>query len=1111
MMNPILHRINDTDKRKWIMRVNVTTLLLVFSMMQVSASSFAQKVTLSEKNVPITKLFTQIKSQTGYDFVFTTSLFKNSKLVTIHVKNAGLSEVLSKVLDKEQMEFSIEEKSVIISKKVPSFLDRMIDRFRAIDVKGKILDENGAPLVGATVTVKGTNRVAKTDQNGAFFLSGIDEKAVLVISYIGYEPREVEAASDMGSLMLNLADAKLEEVTVNAGYYTVKDKERTGSISRITSKDIEKQPVNNPLLALQNRVPGLQIVQQTGISGGGISVQIRGRSSINTQVGNDPLYVVDNVVFPSNRVSPSLPILGAISAGASPLSMINPLDIESIEILKDADATAIYGSRGANGVILIKTKKGNTGKMKVNANVIKGYSQVSRKLDILNTEDYLSLRNEAYFTNDKLLTTSPQFATQYDLNGTWDKDKYTDWQEELIGGTAANTNISIGLGAGTEKMSYLIGGNYYKEGTVFPGDFGFKRSSVHSSLNYGTEKDAFNLAFYGNYIHNGSKLMSEDITPSIFLAPNAPNLYDENEQINWSDNTVYVNPAATLLKKAISNSENLITNLNFSWKILDGLAFKTSLGYNDIKRTDNSITPLTFYPPAFELTKEFRESYHANTTNQTIMAEPQFSYKTKLGIGDLDALIGMTIQSNDYRIQSIYGSGFNTDGILNNIAAAASTRTTLINLKYRYNAVFGRINYNIQSKYIFNLTSRRDGSSRFGEDKQFANFGAVGAAWLFSEEGFIKKNFPLLSFGKLRASYGLTGNDQIQDYQYLQLWTSGSSYQGQPTVVLNNLGNKEFAWETNRKTEVALQIGLFKDKLNFETSWYKNRSSNQLVGDPLPLSTGSTSIIANRNATVDNSGFEILVNFKVLNKQNWKWNLGMNLTIPKNKLISYPALESSADAYKYIIGEPLTIKRVYNVRGVDRETGLYNIEDKDGNGILNDLDRYVNKFTGTYYYGGFQNALEFKSISLDFLVSFNKQNASINYMNSNLYPVFFAPDAPLSNYPSIVLQRWQKSGDDTTIPKVRATFGSYKNYSDARDNGGESITDGSFVRLKNVSLNYNLPKRWINRMKITNAKVSLTGQNLFTYTNYIGLDPETQTFLNVPSLRTLALGLNITL
>ncbi len=1100
--------INKSDILKWyifkiLLIMRLTTVILLATMLQVSASTFAQKLSYVKKEVSLVQLFKELKKQTGINVVWYDGKLDAGTEINANFNNSPLEEVLDKSLDGLPLSYTIVKNTVVIKAKEKSIFDNIVSVFSAIDVRGKVVDENGVGLPGATVKVKGSPKTATTDQNGYFSLTNVAENATLVISFLGYDVKELKAAENLGSIQMALSSGKLDEVEINAGYYTVTDRERTGNISKVTAETISKQPVNNPLMALQGRVSGLQITQQTGTPGGGFTVRVRGQNSIKS--GNDPLYIIDGVIYPSTGISganTNLILAGTLSGGGpSPLSLINPNDIESIEILKDADATAIYGSRGANGVILITSKKGKEGNTKIDASISQGYSKVGHKVNLLNTNDYLQMRREAY-KNDGL----PIPVTDYDINGTWDQNKYTDWQKELIGGTASTTSANLNLTGGTLKSNYLIAGNYYTEGTVFPGDFGFKRSGIRSNINLGGSDDRFTASFTATYNYTNSNLPGSDITSNIFLSPNAPDLLDQYGQLNWANNTVLNNPIATLLETSDANTSNLIGNLTLSYKILKNLTIKTSLAYTTIKREELNKTPLTSSAPSRGYTATQRVSYFGNNYNNTLLTEPQITYFSRIGKGKIDLLLGSSIQTNNSQISIIKASNFNSDDLLENLGSA----TTITNqqsefFQYRYFAAFGRLNYSLADRYFLNITSRRDGSSRFGKDKQFANFGALGAAWIFSDEKAIKEFLPFLSFGKLRSSYGITGNDQISNYQYLQLWNTSAVYQNSSTLVPDvNAPNADFAWETNKKLEASMQLGFLKDNINIEVSFYRNRSSNLLLFQSLPLSTGVNGTYRNLPAKVQNTGWEFDANFKILNIANIQWSTILNLTVPKNKLLSYPGLESSSDAINYKIGEPLNILKVYNVT-VNKQTGAYVFEDNNNNGLQDDADRYLTEFLGQSFFGGLVNTLKFKQFSVDFNFAFAKQKAK---RASNNSPGRWNSASP-SNQFSDVLLRWQQPGDETSTQKYSTTTANFAITANVINFGNIGIVDASFIKLKSASLSYSLPKNLTSFFKINNATFSLQGQNLFTLTNYIGLDPEKQG-IYLPQLRTIMLGLNVT-
>ncbi|WP_165501818.1 SusC/RagA family TonB-linked outer membrane protein [Pedobacter frigiditerrae] len=1053
--------------------------------------------------------FREIKKQSGYGFWYEKDVLKGVAKVSVSVKDGSLKQVLDLCFKDRPLSYKLVEKTVVVRRLEKSGENGAGDVSRQKNgmVRGRVADEVGKPVVGATVKLLGTASVVLSDEHGNFSIAVGDGNAVLQVSYMGFIPfeKEVKAGSFI-TVVLKEELSTLDNVNINAGYYTVKDKERTGSISRVSAALIEKQVISNPLQALQGRVAGLVVTQNTGVPGGSFSVQIRGRSSLNVQVTNDPLYVVDGVIYPSVKMSTNTSNV-ITAGGANPLAMVNPDEIESIEVLKDADATAIYGSRGANGVILITTKKGKGGALRVGASLNHGYAQVGHKVELLGTADYLMMRREA-FKNDGLSPT----ALDYDVNGTWDQQKYTDWQQVLIGNNATITDANLNISGGNGVSSYRIGGSYQGEGTVFPGSFGLDWGGVHASLNLGSLENRLKATFTVNYSHAKGRLLTADLTNFISLAPNYPDLHDGAGKLNWTykGTPMTLNPMAFLLNTITSKTDNLIGNIALSYRVLDNLSLKASLGYTTMNREELTKRPLEALSPATSPTSVNRQGYFGNNLNSSWIAEPQVNYRASLGHGRLETLVGLSFQGNQSSFQNILASGFNSDELLGNIGNAATlTKNENTNSSYLYTAVFSRINYNLLDKYILNLTGRRDGSSRFGPGRQFANFGAVGAAWVFSGEGFMQRAFPALSLGKIRGSFGITGNDQIPDYGYLQLWTNNGvgTYQGFSTLTINRLSNADYGWETTRKMELALQLGFLKDRFNIEMAYYRNRSSDQLLLNPTPPSVGSTGILVNLPATVQNQGWEIEGSARLIDRGELEWSASFNLTIPKNTLIAYPGLSSSANRITYVVGKPLSIRQVYNTN-VDPQSGNYAFEDRDASVTQNEGDRYLTSFIGQRFYGGLQNSIRYKRLTLDFLLSFVSQTGN-NYMSGIPYgPGYFTASAT-TNQPTAVLDRWQAAGDISNVKKFSTTISGYINYLNARGDGGLSITDASYLKLRSVSLSYQLPNDWLERLRISDARLSLQGQNVFTLTRYIGLDPESQSVTNLPPLRAITIGLKL--
>lgn len=964
-------------------------------------------------------------------------------------------------------------------------------------VSGTVSDAAG-PLPGVTIYVKGSSSSAVSDDNGRYAITAAIGDT-LIFSFLGFKDKEQVIVSSTVDVVLAEDAAQLQEVVINAGYYSVKDKERTGSIARITSKDIEDQPVSNPLATLQGRMAGVDVVQNTGVPGGGFSIKIRGRNSLRT-AGNDPLYIIDGMPFTADNLSSETAYQGILPfGGSSPLNGINPNDIESIEILKDADATAIYGARGANGVVLITTKKGRDEKTRFTVNADTGVSSVTRFMKLMNTPQYLEMRRQA-FANDGF-SELPDWA--YDLNGTWDQNRYTDWQEELIGGTAVTHNLEAGISGGSESTRYLVRGTTFKESTVFPGDFAFRKAAFHVNLNHRSKDQRFKLELSANYVGSKNDLPGNDLTyKATILAPNAPELYNSEGGLNWEGST-WENPLAILNEGYKASNNSLTAGTALGYTLFDGLEIKALAGYVDNSLEEKRLAPNTVYDPAWGYTSAVSNAFRSAVEQRSWNFEPQLEFKKRIGPGEFQLLGGLTFQERKTRVLQLRGTGFANNSLLDNLSAATTVRVTADNeTLYRYNAVFGRLNYNVDGKYILNLTGRRDGSSRFGPGKRFASFGAAGLAWIFSKEKLFE-NVRALSFGKLRGSYGTTGSDQIGDYQYLSTFQStGVPYDGSIGLQPVRLFNPDFSWETNKKLETALELGFLRDRLFFTAAHYRNRSSSQLVGIPLPAMTGFPSIQANLDATVENTGWELDLKGIVLDSGSWNWTTSVNVTFARNKLLRYEGLESSPYAEQYVIGRPLDIVKVYNHTGVDPTTGLYTFEDYNGDGQITwpeDNQKIVS--LSPDYYGGFQNSLSYKNWTLDFLIQFVKQQGYNRYNTGSI------PGLP-NNQPEAVSAAWQP-GISSGVQRYTAGYDNeaINAFYDFMASDGV-ISDASFLRLKNVSLSYTLPEGLIGS---TSCRIYFQGQNLLTLTKFDGADPENQTRGSLPPLRTVSFGVQLDL
>lgn len=958
-------------------------------------------------------------------------------------------------------------------------------------VTGTVTDRSG-PIYGATVQMKGSSLGTLTDESGTYKLTTVKTNDTLVYSYLGYQTREIIFdGSTVIDVELSESLNELDAVVVNAGYYTVSEKERTGSIASISGEAIERQPVGNTFQVMQGRLTGVSITQTTGVPGGRFVIQIRGRNSITS--GNEPLYVIDGVPFMSDAMEGSFS--SPSNQGGNPLQSLNVADIERIEILKDADATAIYGSRGANGVVLITTKKGKAGAAKLSVSVQSGASQLTRFWDMLSTEQYLAMRQEAFANTGA----TPTVTNAPDLL-LWDQNAYTDWQRDLLGGTAGITEAQLAVSGGSEQTRFRLGAAFREQGSVFPGDFKNRKLSGNVSVNHQSQDGKLQVQGSVNYSRDFNVQPLVDPTLiALYVAPNAPEPFLPDGSLNWAEGT-WSNPYAQLMQHYENTQYAFIGNAGITYRLFQGLSAKVNAGYNRMQSDQIGLVPVASLSPYTNSTG------YANSGLQQFgswIVEPQLTYSHALAGGQLEVLLGTSFQDNERSVREFNGNGYTDDAFIRNLQAApVFSITQFTDTEYRYMAVFGRVNYNYKHKYILNLTGRRDGSSRFGPGKRWGNFGAVGAAWLFSEEDWFKDS--VLSYGKLRGSYGTSGNDRIADYGYFDSWTTHSvDYAGQGGLYPSRLFNDTYSWEVNKKLEVALETGFWKDRIRLNAAWYHNRSSAMLVRQPLPLTTGFNSIQNNLNAIVENTGWELELQATPVRSEDFQWNSSVLLTIPKNKLVSFPGLEESTYASTYIIGEPLESRYMYQYEGIDPETGFYTFKDFNGDGnITTGEDKKAIGRVGRKYYGSFQNTLQYKGLELQVLMEFvNQTGYNYNYLLGS------APGY-LRNQPAIVWDRWQQAGDVATV-QAYITGGAGANAYTRLGQSTYNITDASFMRLRQVSLSYRLPHTWLHALKADSVRLFVEGQNLLTFTHYQGFDPETQSNRILPPLTTWMAGIQV--
>jgi len=1038
--------------------------------------------------------FKQIQQQTGYAFIFSGRDLANAKPVTIHQHQATLDEVLQACLAGQPLVYQLFEKTIIIKAKPQTPVETSQPPQPPIDVHGRVVDDKNEPIPGVTVKLKNSSRVAVTDKDGYFLLKGVDERSVIIFSAIGFKTNELYVRGEMGTIQLEISRSKLDQVVI-IGYGATTQRLSTGAVDNVTSAEIERQPVSNPILTLEGKVPGLFITQNAGYSGANMAVSIRGQNGLSNSAptyNGSPLYVIDGIPFGSAPVEQSS---GGYSAGAntgfSPLNTINPADIESISVLKDADATAIYGARGGNGVILITTKKGRGGNTQFNVDLSSGLGEVTHKIPLLSTEQYLSIRKQA-FANDGV---TPTTTNAPDLT-VWSQTAHTDFPKLLIGQTSHQDKGAITLSGGDNYTQFFFGGNYRHESTVYHTSTADNAAQFFFNLQHKSHDEKFGIGISTNYNVDNNTVPSYSLSSANYsLPPNYP-VYNPNGSLYFG--TGYTNPLAALNTQNNLKSDNLLANTSIHYMLLPGLDAKVNLGYNRINVEGATISPASAFNPAtiFSTTSQLNNNYI-----KTYIAEPQINYSHTWGKGKLTALLGGTWQETQ-NVQPYFVLGTFT-----NIELARSLGALTVLVKssgytdYKYVSGFGRIAYQWNNKYLISGNLRRDGSSRFGADRQFGTFGSMAGAWIFSNEGFIRNSLPWLSYGKIKSSYGTVGNDRIGDYGYESVYNTQAAYGTVIGLVPGNVANPYLQWEVTKKLDAGIELGFIQDRVLISADYYRNRTSNLIAYTGLAAQVGFTSYGANLPGTVQNKGVELeLTTVNIKNSGKFTWTSSFNLTMPNNKLLSFPNLANSTYASTYVVGHSLNPIRVYNFTGF--QNGIATVNDINKDGVITyglnangKGDLILDGDSDPRIYGGLNNSFSYKGFQLDILFQAVKRIAQRGDLSFAAYPGR-GYDIPAS-LTGLPLKYSATSGTPAT------SAWSYYTNSDA------AIQDASFIRLKNVSLAYHVPQEWAKRLKLSSAQVYLHGQNLLTFTKYKGLDPETLSN-NLPPLKMLIAGIQVT-
>lgn len=1109
-------------------RMKLTALILVIGCLFCSLQGTAQVVTLSVKNAKLESVLKQIRNQTGYSFFFNEFFYNKASKVTLNMQGVSLSEALTKIFSQQsELVYTVVGRTVVVTEKEKPKLPNDTSRptFSQAEnanssIKGFVYNKRYEPLSNATVMLRGTSKGVSTSANGSFELKEAKLGDVLKVSYIGYKTMEVKVEYTQGTtVMLEDATNELDQV-VAQGYSKTTRLLSTSSVARVSGEEIARQPVMNPLMALQGKVPGMIVTPNSGHAAAPVEITIRGKSLLSAASPN-PLIVIDgtpmNVGSNEGVRNGDGPVQGWV-AGMSPagsqsqLFGFNPKDIESIEVLKDLGSTAIYGSSGANGVILITTKRAKSNTSDLNVDIGYGISKVMRYFKMLDTKQYLQMRREAFY-NDGLIPT-PMNAPDLLL---WDTTRYTDWQREIFGNTGTSLNATVSYSGGGPQLRSRLSANYSTQSPITR--VSGKNESINAALavDFASNNQKFKVTATTRFVYSRADMVSTPIMTK--LPPNAPALLDSAGEINFkgyagTNGIIESTSIQNLFKPIESRTNGLNTNFKILYQPLKGLTIATNIGYSRSNNEGWAITPIRSQNPAMNPTGQ---SVKSVGTSNAFTFEPQLSYDTWIGKGRLGVTTGATIKNEKRESQSTMAIGFSNDALLRSISAAPYSFSSNTYSPYKYFGVFGRVEYIWDNKYVMNLTGRRDGSSRFGPGNRFGNFGSIGIAWVASAEPWIAQALaPLVSMLKFNANFGTAGSDGGGDYQYLTQWGRDELpvYGGVSPMISLHAVNQDYHWQSGKELNVGMDIGFGKDsRVSLAVNYYRKRMGDQLLNNPTPIYTGFPTVYGNWTAVMQNEGYEAAMSVQVIQKKDFGWGMNFNGGINRNKLVSYPGIDNSPDFYKYLVGESPDNVYMLNYLGVDPQTGNYQFQDYNKDGFIDygshynspprtfpsDLQKKI--YIGPRFTGGIGQFLRYKNLSLYASFSFRFQNGIEPFRNAD-------NPGTLGNITQEMFNnRWQKPGDNAKYARFTTTY----NQTYARQLSNLGYVDASSLRMNNIALSYTLTEKQYRKLGMKGGSIGINAQNIFVITNFPGIDPDIQNFNVMPPSKEILLNISITL
>jgi len=1098
---------------KLILVMKLIVILMVVGFLQVNAKSFGQKVTLAETDTNIEKVFNKIRRQTGYNILCPADLLSEIARVTINVKNESLDLVLKQCFQGQQIGYSIYKDMIIVKR----------EALKDVSVEGRVVDKSGNPLPGVTVKVKGTAVAVGTNDQGRYSIT-VPEGSVLVFSFVGFVTQEVAVKVSTTINVQLLEDQQLLSQVVVVSYGTQKRRELTGSVATLKADELKNMPVFNISQQLQGKMAGVQVNQSTGQPGKSLDIRIRGAMSFKGQAS--PLYIVDGQ-----------PLAPAVSGnGTGGISSINPEDIESFTVLKDAASSALYGSRAANGVVLITTKRAKAGETQIDFNSFYGLQVLPQhgRPDLMNGTEFATFMQQ-YYQDEKPGVPMPVEYQNPEQYG----EGYNHY--DILFRNAPIQRYALSVFSGKEKSSTNVTAGYSEMAGVLKNTnaklFNLRINSDFTLLN-DNAKIGFSVAPSYKIDHNArlntdntrqiisgallSTPLQPDVNPdgSFAPVPTSPNML--NSGVNWY--------RYLMETKDDYKTTRILGNAYGELNLLKGLKFKTQLGVDMGGETRNNFIPST------SVASKLAVGRYSATNNSVWSIDNTLNYQTTLSEDHhLDILVGYSAQKFNQEHGLVEGNTFPSDDYpwLNQALVKPANLNYSGTMDWSINSLMGRLNYNYKGKYLLQASLRRDGSSVFGPDKKIGYFPGISAGWIISDEHFFK-TVPAISYLKLRASYGVTGNNDLgADFYSWQAQTGTFNYVFNNTLVsgrsISTLQNNQLAWEQTKTFDVGIDMNLFNERISFTYDYYSKLTDGLLFDQPIPDNSGFSSIVANI-ASVKLWGHEFGINTRNL-IGDFKWNTSFNVSFNRNKVTELVTpgflggrTTAFDDYWSTEVGHPLGMFYGYVYDGVfmndaelaagPREAssliGTVRMKDLNGDGIITFADRTFIGNPNPKALFGFTNDFSYKQFDLSMVMSGelgrDMIDGSIAY-TENLDGVF--------NVSKILANRWRSVDNpgDGIIPRTRNT-------PLARAVNSRFVQNGSYLTCKNIALGYTIP---VSKMKyLKDIRLFGSVQQAFVITSYKGMSPETsisglrgwqlgvdKTAYPVP--RTFAFGVNIKL